>query len=101
MRREDTRAAVLDAPQLFEAGANRDCSVVVSVLADKMLRLERIMRRDGIEADAAYRRMAAQKSDEFFRSHSDYIIENNGNPDAIFPAVRRILLETGVITPCD
>ncbi len=98
LRRENVRAAVLDAPQLFEAGANRDCSVVVSVLADKALRLERIVRRDGIDADTAYRRMAAQKSDEFFRSHSDYIIENNHGPDSLIPEVRRVLTETGVIT---
>lgn len=101
LRRADIRAAVFDAPQLFEAGANRACSVVVSVLADKRLRLERIMRRDGIDADAAWRRMAAQKSDDFFRTHSDYIIQNEGNPEALLPDVRRILTETGVITPCD
>ena len=33
LRRKNIRAAVLDAPQLFEAGANRDCSVIISVLA--------------------------------------------------------------------
>lgn len=98
LRRQKLRAAVLDAPQLFEAGANRDCGVIISVLADANLRLERIVARDGIDADLAYRRIAAQKKDEFFRSHSDYIIENNGSPDALYPQVRRILLETGVIT---
>ena len=77
LRRQKLRAAVLDAPQLFEAGANRDCGVIISVLADANLRLERIVARDGIDADLAYRRIAAQKKDEFFRSHSDYIIENN------------------------
>ncbi len=97
LRRENVRAAVLDAPQLFEAEANRDCNVIVSVLADRALRLERIVRRDGIDIDHANRRMAAQKSDEFFRTHSDYVIENNGNPDLLLPAVERILCETGVL----
>ena len=87
LRRQKLRAAVLDAPQLFEAGANRDCGVIISVLADANLRLERIVARDGIDADLAYRRIAAQKKDEFFRSHSDYIIENNGeasfDPDVL------------------
>ena len=99
LRRKNIRAAVLDAPQLFEAGANRDCSVIISVLADVKLRLERIVERDGIDADVAYRRIAAQKKDEFFRTHSDYIIENNGSPDALYPQIHRILLETGVLTP--
>lgn len=97
LRHADTRAAVFDAPQLFEAGANRACGVVVSVLADKRLRMERIMERDGIDADAAWRRMAAQKSDEFFRTHSDYVIQNDGSPDALLPDVHRILVETGVL----
>ncbi|MBE6554137.1 MAG: dephospho-CoA kinase [Ruminococcaceae bacterium] len=97
LRREETRAAVLDAPQLFEAGANRMCGVVVSVLADKNLRLERILQRDGIDRDAAMRRISAQKSDEFFRTHSDYVIENNHTPEHIIPEVRKILTETGVL----
>ena len=97
LRNEHTRAAVLDAPQLFEAGANRDCGVIVSVLADARLRMERIIRRDGIDADSAERRMAAQKNDEFFRSHSDYVLENNGNPEMLLPQIHRILTETGVV----
>ena len=98
-RRDGMLAAVLDAPQLFEAGANKDCNIIVSVLADKETRVERIVRRDGIEHDAALRRMASQKSDEFFRTHSDYIIENNDGTNNVLPAVRRILEETGVLTP--
>ena len=98
LRRADTRAAVIDAPQLFEAGADRDCNVIVSVLADKRLRLDRIMRRDGINAEMALQRIEAQKTDAFFRSHSDYVIENNTVPEALLPEVRRILCEMGVLS---
>ena len=98
LRREDTRAAVIDAPQLFEAGADRDCNVIISVIADKLLRLDRIMRRDGIDEDAARKRMEAQKTDAFFRAHSDYVIENNTVPEALLPEVRRILFEMGVLS---
>ena len=97
LRRQNVRAAVLDAPQLFEAEANRDCSLIVSVLADRDLRLERIMRRDGIDAARAESRMASQKSDAFFRAHSDYVIENNASPDLLLPAVERILTDVGVL----
>ncbi len=90
-------AAVFDAPQLFEAGADRLCSIVVSVLASPEARLGRIMARDGISEEAARERMAAQKSDAFFRSHSDYIIENNGGTEPLSASVRRILTETGVL----
>lgn len=95
--RAQTRAVVIDAPQLFEACADRICNVIVSVLADRRLRLERIMERDGIDAETAMRRCDAQKSDAFFRAHSNYVIENNGNTDQLYPQVRSILKQTGVL----
>ena len=72
---------------------------MVSVLADKRLRLERIIERDGIDAESAMRRIDAQRSDEFFRTHSNYIIENNGGIDHLRPEVKRILAEMGVVAP--
>ena len=96
-RREEVRVALLDAPQLFEAGANKDCNIIVSVLADKETRIDRIMRRDGVDRERALQRIDAQKSEEFFRKHSDYVIENNGLLSGIYPTVRKILAETGVI----
>lgn len=91
-------AAVFDAPQLFEAGADRLCNVIVSVLASPEVRLGRVTRRDGISDRDARMRMAAQKSDSFFRAHSDYVIENNGGTQELASEVRRILSETGVLT---
>ncbi|MBE6602353.1 MAG: dephospho-CoA kinase [Ruminococcaceae bacterium] len=97
LRKENTVAAVLDAPQLFEAGAANDCNVIVSVLADPALRLERIVRRDGIGRETAKERMDAQYSDAFFRAHSDYVIENNDSTEQLLPTVRKILTEMGVL----
>ena len=97
LRRAEALAAVIDAPQLFEAGADRDCNVIVSVIADPTLRLERIVRRDAIDTETALQRMSAQKSDAFFRKHSDYVIENNDSPERLLPQVRAILTEMGVL----
>lgn len=69
---------VFDASQLFEANAQNDCYKIISVLADKEIRLKRIMERDGITLEQAELRMNAQLDEEFFKSHSDYIIHNNG-----------------------
>jgi dephospho-CoA kinase len=98
LRREGVPVAVFDAPQLFEAGAQRACGAVVSVLAERGLRLERIIARDNLSAEAAMRRILAQKSDEFFKTHSDYIIENNGTLETLSPQVHRILLALGGIS---
>jgi dephospho-CoA kinase len=90
--------AVLDAPQLVEAGAERDCDAVIAVLAAKETRLLRITARDGIDRDAALRRINAQHTDAFFRERSDYIIENNGDADELLPAIERILAKIGGAT---
>lgn len=68
---------IYDAPQLFESGADVFCDLVISVTAKKEIRLERICKRDNIDTSRAELRMSAQLDEEFFRSHSDIVIENN------------------------
>ncbi len=70
--------AVLDAPQLFEANAQSKCSKVICVVADKELRLKRIMQRDGIGRDEALKRIDSQLSEEYYINNSDFVIYNNG-----------------------
>lgn len=68
---------VLDAPQLFEAKAERYCYKVVCVMADKDIRINRIMSRDNITESEAKARVSAQYDDDFYMDHSDYVIYNN------------------------
>lgn len=70
--------AVLDAPQLFEAGAQERCYKIISVLADEDIRVKRIMHRDNITRDEALDRIKAQHSSEYYKSNSDYVIYNSG-----------------------
>lgn len=90
-------AVVFDAPQLFEAGADKECNLIVSVLADRRVRLERIMERDRLSSEEAEARITAQYSDDFFRNHSDYVIENNENPESLAIPVQKILTEAGIL----
>ncbi len=70
---------LLDAPTLFEAGADRMCELIVACVADESIRLERIMLRDKIDGQSARNRFKSQHSEDFFREHADYVIENNGD----------------------
>ncbi|MBR6045821.1 MAG: dephospho-CoA kinase [Ruminococcus sp.] len=79
---------VLDAPTLYESGADKLCSLIVSCVADRKIRTERIMKRDGISAEDAEKRMASQKSESFFRERSDIIIENDGGLEGLAAASR-------------
>lgn len=76
-------AAVIDAPQLFESGANEMCDITVALIADEKTRLSRIMERDGIDEEYAKKRMASQKDEVFFITKCDYIIFNNGSEEAL------------------
>lgn len=81
---------VFDASQLFEAWQDAFCCRIIGVLADPSIRCERIMRRDGIDREAAEQRMSAQLSEQFFLTHCDDILYNNGSPEAFGDAVREL-----------
>ncbi len=84
-------AVVLDAPQLFEAGAEKDCTAIVAVLADPDSRLLRVTKRDGRSKEEILLRMEAQLKEDFFRSNADYVLENNGALADLVPGVEHIL----------
>ena len=72
------KLAAIDAIGLFEGGLAELCDVTVAVTAPEEARLRRLMTRDGIDRDYAKRRIAAQKSAEWFRERCDFCLENNG-----------------------
>ena len=77
------RAVILDAPTLFESGIYRFCHMILSVIADREIRKNRILSRDPITEEQAEQRIRAQYSEAFFRSHADAVLENNGDPAAL------------------
>lgn len=72
------KLAAIDAIGLFEGGLAALCDVTVAVTAPEEDRIRRLMTRDGIDRDYAKRRIAAQKSAEWFRERCDFCLENNG-----------------------
>ena len=66
----------IDAIALVESGLARRCDAVVAILAPLELRIRRIMARDGIDEAYARRRALAQKEEAFFRTNSQYVLEN-------------------------
>lgn len=68
---------LLDAPTLFESGADNLCDEIIVVLCDKKIRKKRIMERDGIDEDAAELRIKAGKDDNFYIEKTNNIIYND------------------------
>lgn len=89
-------AVLIDAPQLFEAGADRECDVVLGVIADDEVCLARIMTRDGLSRKEALRRLSAQHDNAYFRAHCHAVIENNGTEQELEREICRFLKEFGV-----
>ena len=76
-RERGDRAILIDAPQLFESGFDRECDLIVSVAADREDRIGRILERDGISRENALKRLANQYPDEFYLANSDFVVYNN------------------------
>lgn len=74
---------MLDAPTLFESGADKLCNATIGVLADKKKRLERIISRDNIESKAADLRLSAEKSNDFYVENCDFVIYNETTIDEL------------------
>lgn len=76
-------AAVVDAPTLFESGVDQLCDHIAAVVANDDIRLARIMARDGLNRARALQRIQAQPGTPFYTAHADFILENNGNDNAL------------------
>ena len=72
----DSRLILLDAPQLFESGADKICDKIVSVIAPRDMLIERAVERDDISYEEAENRLNSQYPQQFFIDNSNYIIEN-------------------------
>ena len=70
---------LIDAPVLFEAGADKLCDKTVAVVSDAHVQIKRICARDGIDEESAQKRLANQHSNDFYTSKCDFTILNNGN----------------------
>ena len=93
-----TSVCVIDAPLLIEAGISENCDLVISVLADKDVRADRICKRDSVSIESAYLRINSQKDDEFYIRGSDKVIYNDGALDNLEREVKKIYNESGALT---
>ena len=91
------RAAIVDAPALYEAAYEKKCNFVIAVTAPTQLRLKRIMKRDNITEEAALRRISAQHDDEFYSSRAKYTVVNDNNEERLVDELNSILSSEGLL----
>ncbi len=69
-------ASIIDAPLLFEAGADKYCDTVIAVIAPKQIRIERIIKRDNITREQALSRISVQHDDDFYTQKSEFTVRS-------------------------
>ena len=82
---------MLDAPTLYESGADSICNFVVALLANEEIRKKRIIERDNLSEEAARLRLSAAKTDDFYIERADKIIYNNGSIEEYLGEFKDIL----------
>lgn len=70
---------LVDAPLLFESKLDECCDFTIGVIADTKVKIDRLIKRDGLSIDEAKDRLKAQNSNEFFIQNCTYVINNNFN----------------------
>ena len=89
-RKNGLSAVIIDAPLLFESGFDKECDITIAIVADRKVRIDRVVRRDGISTEAAARRIDSQIPDSELIKRCDYYIENNGDLSLLEDAVKKI-----------
>lgn len=87
----DVPLVLLDAPTLFESGADSLCDDVIVVLCDEKTRKERIIKRDGIDESAAELRIKAGKDDNYYIERANNIVYNDCELSVLNLKIQKLL----------
>lgn len=90
IKNSKSEVCAIDGAVLIGSNMEEMCEFMISVIAGEELRKKRIMARDGLSEEEALRRIHAQEDEEFYRAHSDFIIENNGSIESLTEKARCI-----------
>lgn len=78
-----------EAALLYESGSHKFLDKMIVVTAPEELRIERVMKRDGLDKEAVQDRIARQMSEAEKVAQADYIITNDGQ-QLLIPQVLEI-----------
>lgn len=84
---------ILEAALLLESGLVDLTDQVIAVYADPKLRLERVIKREGLAPEAIEKRFKAQKEWEELKEAADYVIDNSISLDYTKSQIEALLKE--------
>lgn len=74
---------IKEAALIYESGSHQTLDKVIVVTAPEELRIDRVMKRDGLAAEAIKDRIARQMPEEEKVARADYVIHNDGEQSLI------------------
>lgn len=89
MQKQSAPYAVKEAALIFESGAQEFLDYVIGVTAPEVLRMHRVMQRDGLSKEAIRGRMQYQLSDSLKMKLCDFVITND-EQQPLIPQVLRL-----------
>ena len=87
---------IIDAPLLIEVGLDQICHEIWLVTADRQVRVERIMRRNGLSREEAEDRINNQLSEEEKRKRAHLVIGNSGSMEELQEQIRGLKERLGL-----
>ncbi|MDO4339479.1 MAG: dephospho-CoA kinase [Eubacteriales bacterium] len=78
-RNDGRELVVVEAALLLEDHYEEICDEIWYIHTDTEIRIARLMESRGYTREKAEGIIRSQASEEFFRAHADYVIENNGD----------------------
>ena len=83
-------AVIVDVPLLFECGWQDRFDRTIVVYCEPAVQRLRLMQRSGLDAAQADARIAAQMPLREKKRAADFVIDNQGTPQSLFPAVEAV-----------
>ncbi len=96
-RKDNVKLFVIDAPLLFESGLDAECDVTVAVTANAQTRIDRIMKRDGIDRELAEKRLESQLSEDELNRLASEVIVNDGTLEELKESVKKLAERRGLL----
>ena len=94
LRRESSYDIIfIDAPLLFETGADKMTDLVWLVTAEKETRIARVMERDGATRQQVLARMSSQMDDREKERRTEEIIDNSKGKEELRRQVEQLLVK--------
>ena len=91
LRQEEGPTAFLDAPILYETGADVLVDEVWLITADESVRIRRAAERDGCGEAEIRRRIRNQMSEEEKFCRADYVIDNSDGLEQLYTRIRALI----------